>query len=88
MIKRQVITEKTSSLQSKNCYTFLVDSTANKIEISKFIKIKYGVDVIKVNILKKLSKKRRRGRIEGATTQCKKAYVFTKSPIADLEESK
>ena len=33
MIKRMLITEKTSQLNENNCYVFLVDDNTNKIEL-------------------------------------------------------
>ena len=87
MIKKLHITEKTAILNENNCYVFLVDESTNKIEIKKYISKKYGVDVSKVNIAKKLGKKVRRGRVQGYTQTYKKAYVYTKDKIADLEEA-
>jgi large subunit ribosomal protein L23 len=85
MIKQHVITEKTARLAENNCYVFLVEDNTNKIELQKHIAKKYGVEVIKVNMLKRLGKKVRRGRITGRTSCHKKAYVFTKEPL-QLEE--
>lgn len=87
MIKRMLITEKTSQLNERNCYVFLVDENTNKIELKNFISKKYNVKVSKVNILKKLGKKVRRGRVSGFTQTYKKAYVFTDDRIASLEEA-
>ena len=86
MIKKLMFTEKSAALCENNCYTFLVDENTNKIEIKKFISKRYKVNVIKVNILKKLGKKVRRGRVSGTTQTYKKAYVFTDKKITDLEE--
>ena len=86
MIKRLIITEKAATLCEDNCYTFLVHEDANKIEIKKLISKRYKVGVKKVNILKKLGKKVRRGRVTGHTKTYKKAYVFTDKKIDDLEE--
>ena len=86
MIKQLLVTEKSSLLLENNCYVFLVDKDANKIEIKKFISKKYDVGVKKVNILKKHSKKVRRGRILGSTKSYKKAYVYTVHKIKALQE--
>ena len=53
MIKRLLITEKTAVLNEGNCYVFLVDENANKIELKKYVASKYNVTVSKVNIAKK-----------------------------------
>ena len=87
MIKRLLVTEKTAILNENNCYVFLVDENTNKIEIKKYISNKYGVNVVKVNIAKKLGKKVRRGRVQGYTQTYKKAYVYTVDRIAQLEEA-
>ena len=86
MIKRLLITEKTAILNENNCYVFLVDENANKIELKKHIAAKYNVQVTKVNIAKKLGKKVRRGRVQGYTQTYKKAFVYTAEKIAGLEE--
>ena len=47
MIK-PIITEKaTADSEMNNRYTFLVDTTANKVEIKKAVEAAYGVTVIK-----------------------------------------
>ena len=48
MIKQFLITEKSSELQALNCYTILVEDSANKIELKKFIEQKYEVKLIKL----------------------------------------
>jgi len=85
MIRQLLITEKTSQLTEDNCYVFLVDQSANKIKIKQYIYNKYNVKVNKVNILKKLGKKVRRGRVSGCTSTYKKAYVFADAKIEALE---
>lgn len=86
MIKRLLITEKTAVLNENNCYVFLIDDNANKIELKKYIAAKYNVKVIKVNMSKKFGKKVRRGRVTGTTQTFKKAYVYTSDRIEALEE--
>ncbi|PQL93934.1 50S ribosomal protein L23 [Apibacter adventoris] len=49
---RPVISEKANSLsETKNRYTFLVNTKANKSEIKHAIEQTYGVKVVKVNTL-------------------------------------
>lgn len=86
MIKKFVVTEKSSRLNENNCYTFLVDDEANKVELKKYFKEKYKAEVIKINILKKLGKKVRKGRVTGKTRAYKKAYVFTSQKISEFED--
>jgi large subunit ribosomal protein L23 len=87
MIKQVVVTEKTARLSESNCYTFLVDSSATKIDIKRFVESYYNVSVKRVNVLKSMSKSVRRGRVVGATLERRKAYVFTKEKIQALEEA-
>ena len=86
MIIRQVITEKASDLLQKNCYTFIVKDNSNSISLRNYIESKYGAQVIKVNMTKHRSKKVRKGKIKGHTTEYKKAYVFTKDQIKAFSE--
>ena len=88
MINQIVVTEKSAILRDQNCYTFIVDPNVNKIELRKYIELAYGVKVIKINLLKSLGKKVRRGRVLGRTSNQRKAYVFTSSKIEVLEEAK
>lgn len=87
MIKRLLVTEKTAILNENNCYVFLVDENANKIELKKYITAKFNVEVKKINIAKKLGKKVRRGRVLGYTQTHKKAYVYTNGRIDSFEEA-
>ena len=86
MIIKQVITEKASDLLQNNCYTFIVNDNANSISLRQYIEKKYDVSVKKVNITKHRSKKVRRGRIKGHTTEYKKAYVFANEEIKAFTE--
>lgn len=76
IIKRPIITEKTSDLMAKeNKYTFAVDKKANKIEVKYAVKQIFNVEVEKVNIINVLPKRRRVGRYEGKKPGYKKAIV-------------
>jgi len=83
-----LITEKTSSQMEMNKYTFLLFDDVNKIEVKSYIEEAYDVKVLNVNMLKKKSKKKRRGRITGSTTERKKAVVTLESGsvIKELQE--
>jgi large subunit ribosomal protein L23 len=54
----------------------VVAPEANKNEIKKTVQDLYGVDVLKVNIIKVPGKKRRVGNHEGYKSGYKKAIVF------------
>ena len=85
MINQLLLTEKTSQLSENNCYVFLVSKETNKIGLKNFFQSKYDVKVLKVNVLKKQSKKIRRGRVFGRTSSLKKAYVFTDQKVESFE---
>ena len=49
---KPIITEKaTSASELQNCYSFLVNIKANKVEIKKAVELAYGVSVNKVRTL-------------------------------------
>jgi large subunit ribosomal protein L23 len=75
IIKRPVITERTTDLMEENKYAFEVSLRANKTEIKAAIEEIFGVKVEKVNTLRVPSKKKRVGRHIGRTSEWKKAVV-------------
>lgn len=75
IIKRPVITERTTDLMEENKFAFEVDLRANKTEIKAAIEEIFGVKVAKVNTLRVPSKKKRMGRYVGRTSEWKKAVV-------------
>lgn len=75
---RPLISEKVAMLGMNNQYAFEVSTRSNKVEIKKAIKTLYGVDAIKVNVIKVLGKKVRRGRKFGMTKNWKKAIITLK----------
>ena len=75
IIKRPVITERTTDLMEQNKYAFEVELKANKTEIKLAIEEIFGVKVAKVNTLRVPSKQKRVGRFVGRTSEWKKAIV-------------
>jgi len=76
IIKRPIITERTSDLMAKdNKYTFAVDKKANKTEVKYAIKELFKVEVDKVNIMNVRPKRRKVGKYEGLKPGYKKAIV-------------
>lgn len=70
-----IITEKSTQAIEAGKYTFKVDKKANKIEIKNAIEEIFKVDVVKVNTINVLPKKKRMGRYEGYKSGYKKAIV-------------
>jgi len=75
IIKRPVITERTSEFIEQLKYVFEVDLRANKTEIKQAVESIFGVKVVSVNTLRVPAKPRRYGRYSGYTSEWKKAIV-------------
>ncbi len=65
IIKRPLITERSTDLNKLGKYVFLVADSATKPEIKKAVKAIYKVDPISVNIVRKPAKKKRMGNFKG-----------------------
>ena len=75
IIKRPIITEKTTKLAEAGVYTFEVDKRANKIEIANAIEEIFKVKVVAVNTINVLPKKKTVGRYSGFKAAYAKAMV-------------
>jgi large subunit ribosomal protein L23 len=84
IIRRPLVTEKTTLLREGNQYLFEVDPRANKIEIEKAVEKLFKVKVLDVRTLNVLGKKKRYGRREGKKSNWKKAIV-TVAPGSSIE---
>lgn len=69
------VTEKSGREGALNKYSFRVENVANKTEVKKAVERKFGVNVLRVNILNIKSKKVMLGRITGRSPGYKKAVV-------------
>ena len=74
-IIKPIITEKATNLSADRKYIFEVATGANRIEIAKAVQSLYGVQPVKVNIIRQGGKQIRYGRAEGRTKDRKKAIV-------------
>jgi large subunit ribosomal protein L23 len=77
---KPIITEKaTKDAEDKNCYGFVVDNKANKIEIKGAVEAAYGVSVTKVRTINVRPDRKTRytktGVVTGKTNAYKKAIV-------------
>lgn len=76
---KPILSEKsTLLLTEQNIYTFLVARNVGKIEVKQLLKKAFNVNADRINFAKNPGKKRRRGRIEGFTSDKRKAYVKLK----------
>jgi large subunit ribosomal protein L23 len=78
ILRRPVITEKSTMLSERGQYVFEVAANANKIEVKRAVQEVFKVDVLAVNMLHMHGKMRRMGRSQGLTRAWKKAIVTLK----------
>lgn len=87
IIKRPLVTEKSSDAREKNWYVFSVDKRSNKQEIKDAIEKIFKVKVGKVRTLVTTGKKVKRfGRTVGKKQSLKKAYIEIKEGTIEIFE--
>lgn len=80
VLRKPLLTEKVAQIQDlRNQYAFVVDSSANKIEIKRAVEQKYSVTVLDVNTMNVRGKVKRLGRFTGKRADWKKAVVTLKA---------
>lgn len=85
IIKRPLITEKTTMIAENNTYTFEVLKNADKVEVKNAIEAIFNVKVEKVNILNQQGKTKRFKGVPGKRNDVKKAYVrLQEGQVLDL----
>lgn len=75
VIKRPIVTEKSTKLAEQNKYTFEVDKNANKIEIKLAVEALFNVKVTSVNVINEVAKAKRVGQHSGFKPAVSKAIV-------------
>ena len=75
VIKRPLITEKTTKLIEERKYTFEVMQGVNKIEVKEAVEAAFNVKVVAVNIINVRKKARKVGKYEGLRPAVRKAIV-------------
>jgi large subunit ribosomal protein L23 len=84
---RPIVTEKYTQLSEKlNQYGFLVERTANKIQIKKAVKEMYGVNVAEVNTMRYAGKIKSRFTKAGAIVGKKNAFKRAVVTLAEGEK--
>ncbi len=78
VLRRPVITEKSTNLQAEGKYAFEVDGRANKLQIKQAVEKAFKVTVTGVNVTTVPGKTRRVGRRIIQTPSWKKAIVSLK----------
>lgn len=85
IIKRPVLTERTTDQMADKKYTFDVDLRANKTEIKRAVEKIFDVKVVKVNTMNVKGKPKRYGRYSGYTARRKKAIVTLTPDSKELD---
>ena len=76
VLKRPIITEKTTFLsERRNCFVFLVDTSATKQSVKAAVEEHWSVRVVSVRIQNRVGKSRRFKTIVGETSPSKRALV-------------
>ena len=85
ILKRPVITERTSDQMEFKKYTFDVDTRANKSQVKTLLKKSSDVKVEKVNVQNYKGKFKRMGKHAGYTNKRRKAIVTLTADSKDIE---
>ena len=75
VLRRPIITEKSTALQEQNKYAFEVTGKANKHQVRQAVEKAFKVKVVAVNMITVPGKTRRVGRRQVKTSSWKKAMV-------------
>jgi large subunit ribosomal protein L23 len=78
VLRRPLVTEKSTVLQGMNKYAFEVADDANKLQIEQAVEKAFKVTVTGVNVITMRGKKKRMGRREVISQPWKKAIVTLK----------
>lgn len=78
IVKRPIVSEKSTKLSEQRKYTFEVDRRANKIQIKEAIEAIFNVKVEKINVINTKPKAKRVGQYSGFTSAVTKAVVTLK----------
>jgi len=78
VLRRPLITEKTTFLQAEGKYAFEVAESASKPQIRQAVEKAFKVGVTEVNVMRVPGRRRRAGRRQIASPSWKKAIVTLK----------
>lgn len=75
ILRRPIITEKSTLMQDEGRYAFEVSRRANKLQVKRAVETAFGVTVVKVNTMNVRGKRKRYGPRTSAQKSWKKALV-------------
>ena len=75
ILKKPILTDKTTKLLENNQYCFAVNPSSNKLTIKNAIENTFKVKILRINSLHSPPKKKKIGRSEGYKTKYKKVIV-------------
>jgi large subunit ribosomal protein L23 len=75
VLRRPLVTEKSTVLQAQNKYAFEIHAGANKLQIKQAVEKSFKVKVLGVNVITVRGKEKRVGRRMTMTSPWKKAIV-------------
>ena len=88
VIRRPVVTEKSTSLAEQGKYVFEVATEASKTQVKEAVQAAFGVGVAQVNVMRVRGKMKRFGRRPKAQRSWKKAVVtLNEGDTIDIFES-
>lgn len=79
VLRRPLITEKNTLLQSQGKYAFEIAQEANKQQVKQAVELTFNVNVTAVNVMRVPGKQRRVGRQRVLSPAWKKAIVTLKT---------
>ncbi|MCY4355179.1 MAG: 50S ribosomal protein L23 [Truepera sp.] len=85
LILAPVLSEKAVEAISEGKYVFYVHPTANRTQIKDAVEVVFGVDVVKINLIRLRGKEKSLGRYSGRRPKRKKAIV-TLEPGQRIQE--
>ena len=75
IIRRPIVTEKTTAMQEQGRYVFEVANQANKRQVKEAVQAAFSVEVVQINTLNVKGKKKRLGPSSVQKRSWKKAIV-------------
>ncbi len=85
IIKKPLVTEKSTLMMEQGKYSFEVDTKANKVEIKKAVEELFKVKVKSVNTINVTGKMKRMGAFVGRRPSWKKAIVTLEEGSKPIE---